>query len=63
MGVLVVGAAVLAALLGAGWWTARAPEGARAALGIAVGVLTVAFLVRPAPARRRAGARARRRRA
>jgi cytochrome b561 len=51
MGVLIIGAAVFAALLGAGAWVAKAPQGPRAVLGIAVDVLTGAFLMQLTTAR------------
>jgi hypothetical protein len=51
MGVLIIGGAVFAVLLGAGWWVAKAPQGPRAVLGIAVDVLTGAFLMQLTTAR------------
>jgi hypothetical protein len=51
MGVLIVGAVVVAVLLGAGWWAAKVPQGPRAVLGIAVGVLTGVFLAQLTPVR------------
>jgi hypothetical protein len=51
MGVLVIGAAVFAVLLGAGLWVAKAPQGPRVVLGIALDVLSGAFLMQPTRAR------------
>jgi hypothetical protein len=43
--------AVVAVLLGAGWWVAKVPQEPRAVLDIAVGVLTGAFLMQHTTAR------------
>jgi hypothetical protein len=51
MGVLIAGVAVLAVLLGAGWWVAKVPQKPSAVLDIAVGVLTGAFLMQLTTAR------------
>jgi len=53
MGVLIIGAALAAAVLGAGWWVAKAPRGPGDVLGIAAGVLTGTFLMQLTPPRPR----------